>query len=140
MRWSVVFSCRVYLEAREIGSASSARLPAKLCCDPCTYFIRPPSRQPQNTCARKANCFCLAPLGPPHRKHPLCTITFAKQPQEFFNVAVNIRMSAVKPKGGGLWVRERAQPPTAFLVWVRVDSGGGRVRRGYSCVSAHHDA
>lgn len=26
------------------------------------------------------------------------------QPQEFFNVSVNIRMTAVKLEGGGLWV------------------------------------
>lgn len=32
------------------------------------------------------------------------------QPQEFFNVSVNIRMTAVKLEGGGLWVHAPVAP------------------------------
>ena len=54
---------------------------------------------------------------PPRNRHPSplfllsCAANFTtrvqklKQPQEFFNVSVNIRMTAVRLEGGGLWVR-----------------------------------
>lgn len=32
------------------------------------------------------------------------------QPQEFFNVSVNIRMTAVKLEGGGLWIHAPVAP------------------------------
>ena len=112
-------------------AAPPAKLSAKLCCDSCMYFIRSPVVS-RRTLTHAINCFCLEPLRPLQRKHFLRTITVAQQPQELFNVSVNIRMSAVRLGGSRAWVRERAQPQTAYLVTVRVESGGERVLTCFS--------
>lgn len=58
-----------------------------------------------------------------------------KQPQDFFNVSVNIRMTAVKLEGGGLWVSEGMTPKHLVVVKWRYGVGrsGGGLGKG-ACV------
>ena len=66
--------------------------------------VADPLRTPYFACAISC-CKLIASLTTPYTLVP--RFRCEKQPQEFFNVSVNIRMTAVKLEGGGLWVRER---------------------------------